>query len=708
MSIYTATGDKNIMNIGKQTTAFDVSTRNPYFATIVGYEAGTTSVGLYNTIFGYKAGKKVKKSGKNVLIGANAGLNMNSENNVLIGVNAGINLVDGIQNVCIGNNVVENINGNNNICIGYNNTSLETTGVLTNTDSSNNICIGNLSGSLGYFNSVIGECNFNISQGTLIHGNNILDRSSNSFLFGKNIHNYANDTFIINTNHENTTPLINNIERYFNIQDKLISYSSDSNSPTVLIVQDTELKLKSMDSQISLTDKVSFNTANGSVQFGDIINIEGKYTKLTLDEFIFLGQKSCNAYFNLDNEISLISQYGTINIQSNNINLSNDKSSAIFEECILFQASNSIAEICPNMISINQYSNSSIILNDNLIMKNKKGNIDILENGFITLYNSNIIVSLQSNTLSFENKNNSILTMKEDITLCNNISSLYLSSESNSLQYSSNTSILLHESTMCNNANIIVNNSKTYCNSNISILEHIQFCYKNHLDSHWDMYLENIYGTSNASDLVFRSKNGTYVCWTDDFQPEILNFTGKHRCTPHQSSDLFLDKYIGCIVKSTGKYNNLKNKKNIDIDEAIPIVELVSEEYDPCVFGVLCGFENNDIREYRLGNMIFRTYLNTSKDINIETKRVIINAVGEGAIWVTNANGNFKNGDLITSSSIMGYGMRQKSSFVRNYTVGKITCDCSFDVLSMVYKCEEFTFNGRIYKKALVGCIYRF
>ena len=106
--------------------------------------------------------------------------------------------------------------------------------------------------------------------------------------------------------------------------------------------------------------------------------------------------------------------------------------------------------------------------------------------------------------------------------------------------------------------------------------------------------------------------------------------------------------------------------------------------------------------------MIFRSYVDNIKEADIQTRRVIVNAVGEGAIWVTNVNGNFKNGDLITSSSIIGYGMRQKSSFIRNYTVGKITCDCSFDISSRVYRCEEFTFNGRIYKKALVGCIYRF
>ena len=84
----------------------------------------------------------------------------------------------------------------------------------------------------------------------------------------------------------------------------------------------------------------------------------------------------------------------------------------------------------------------------------------------------------------------------------------------------------------------------------------------------------------------------------------------------------------------------------------------------------------------------------------------MINSVGEGAIWVCNINGSFENGDYITSSSIQGFGMRQESDSEKNYTVAKITCDCEFDVDSLVYKCEEFTINGQTFRKAFVGCIY--
>ena len=135
MSIYTGTSGKNILNIANQSQALDVDTRNPYYTTVVGYQAAPLNVGLYNTIFGYKAGNKTKKTARNIYMGANAGLNNNANDNIIIGFNAAMNMVNGAQNICMGNNVANNLNGNNNIYIGYNNTADSS----NNYDSSNNV-----------------------------------------------------------------------------------------------------------------------------------------------------------------------------------------------------------------------------------------------------------------------------------------------------------------------------------------------------------------------------------------------------------------------------------------------------------------------------------------------------------------------------------------------------------------------------------------
>ena len=48
-------------------------------------------------------------------------------------------------------------------------------------------------------------------------------------------------------------------------------------------------------------------------------------------------------------------------------------------------------------------------------------------------------------------------------------------------------------------------------------------------------------------------------------------------------------------------------------------------------------------------------------------------------MWVTDINGPLESGDYITTSNIAGYGQRQDSEFLANYTVAKITMDCDFN-----------------------------
>lgn len=58
---------------------------------------------------------------------------------------------------------------------------------------------------------------------------------------------------------------------------------------------------------------------------------------------------------------------------------------------------------------------------------------------------------------------------------------------------------------------------------------------------------------------------------------------------------------------------------------------------------------------------------------------ISIASVGEGQVNVTGENGNLEPGDLITSSSIRGKGMRQADDIVRSYTVAKCRETVVFD-----------------------------
>ena len=50
--------------------------------------------------------------------------------------------------------------------------------------------------------------------------------------------------------------------------------------------------------------------------------------------------------------------------------------------------------------------------------------------------------------------------------------------------------------------------------------------------------------------------------------------------------------------------------------------------------------------------------------------------------------------------------MKQDDDLLHNYTVAKITQDCTFDLNNPNYDCVEFQFSGSTYRKAFVGCTY--
>jgi hypothetical protein len=205
------------------------------------------------------------------------------------------------------------------------------------------------------------------------------------------------------------------------------------------------------------------------------------------------------------------------------------------------------------------------------------------------------------------------------------------------------------------------------------------------LAGYWNQRVDPV-----SSNLIFQSKMGTVVEFSELFKPENLNFTGKHRCVGILKNG---HKKIGMIVSSTGRYVNLQGNEELEIDEALPVVDISRRARDPSAFGIVGGVDETGV--FHIGNIAFNTGRRAS--------RLIIQSHGEGIVWVSNINGCFKNGDLITTSAIRGYGMKQKSSIRFNYTIAKITCDCDFSSKTVTKR-----HKGVDYKSCLVGCLYMF
>jgi hypothetical protein len=159
----------------------------------------------------------------------------------------------------------------------------------------------------------------------------------------------------------------------------------------------------------------------------------------------------------------------------------------------------------------------------------------------------------------------------------------------------------------------------------------------------------------------------------------LMNFTGQHRCSYDSSINETTSE--GLIVRATGTYwslidsfDNTSQIDHITINESLPQITLVKEVNCTSVFGVVSFTEDPEQTRKNRAGRFTSIYTNPRG----EKKRVYVNSLGEGAVWVCNVNGAFTCGDLITTSSIPGYGMRQDSHQIMNYTLGKITMNCDF------------------------------
>ena len=153
----------------------------------------------------------------------------------------------------------------------------------------------------------------------------------------------------------------------------------------------------------------------------------------------------------------------------------------------------------------------------------------------------------------------------------------------------------------------------------------------------------------------------------------LLSFTGQHICFPEGRMSQ------GLVVSANqNKYMSLNGPVTMGLgaiksSESLPVVSLSNVVNDRSVFGVVDRFEGGGVeRTQTIG--IGR--VSSAKEFG--DNRVIVNSIGEGALWVANTNGNLVSGDYLTTSSLPGYAQKQDSDSLRNSTVAKITMDCDF------------------------------
>jgi hypothetical protein len=192
----------------------------------------------------------------------------------------------------------------------------------------------------------------------------------------------------------------------------------------------------------------------------------------------------------------------------------------------------------------------------------------------------------------------------------------------------------------------------------------------------WDVILWG----GNADNLEFLYNGQTKVYARQSGSNNLpLNFTGQHRTFIKDIPFTRASELEGLIVSAdNNKFIKMSGgieagSNAITTNESLPVVSISTKSKDKKCFGVISASEDPETREEQYGNLVSVT----KKELG--DTRVYINSVGEGAIWVTNINGSLESGDYITTSNVEGYGMKQDSEFLANYTVAKITMDCDFE-----------------------------
>jgi hypothetical protein len=175
---------------------------------------------------------------------------------------------------------------------------------------------------------------------------------------------------------------------------------------------------------------------------------------------------------------------------------------------------------------------------------------------------------------------------------------------------------------------------------------------------------------------IYQWNDGGYLSWNGTSQ---MNFTGQHKTFIKDVPFSQADDLYGLVVSSDqNKYIKMSNSieagsNAITMNESLPVVSLSNVVTDKKCFGVISASEDPENRTEQYGAW------GTNFEKEKGDTRVYINSVGEGAIWVVNTNGSLESGDYITTSNVDGYGQKQESEFLANYTVAKITMDCDFN-----------------------------
>jgi len=128
----------------------------------------------------------------------------------------------------------------------------------------------------------------------------------------------------------------------------------------------------------------------------------------------------------------------------------------------------------------------------------------------------------------------------------------------------------------------------------------------------------------------------------------ISSFTGCHKARWSDDRHALSAALNGLVVCATGEM------AAVSLDDSVPHIRLASAARDPAAFGVL--------------------HVTASGGL-------LVNGLGEGAVWVCDTNGSLQNGEYVCTSDLPGYAARQDEDWAESFTVAKVLFDVDFSLL---------------------------
>jgi len=163
-------------------------------------------------------------------------------------------------------------------------------------------------------------------------------------------------------------------------------------------------------------------------------------------------------------------------------------------------------------------------------------------------------------------------------------------------------------------------------------------------------------------------------------------FTGAHEVKFENDS---IEQIVqGMIVSVTGKTEARTIEDGVlSLSSTLPTVAISTKSRDKAVFGVIVSESHlPDDHWYK------------AKEDELFG---VVNALGEGRVWVTDMNGEIEAGDYITTSDVPGYGQLQDDDFLHSYTLGK-----AIETIDWGQVTETVRHDGKTYKRYLLAVVY--